>query len=320
MGLLSLLPGIASTVAGFIDSGEKNEQNKEALALQRESFEEQKKYSEYLKQISDGILAQQGGFTGADGGGVQFDTTTGEASATLSPVRRGIQDASNAEEQARLTIDQAIRRQGLQDAEGNRQEDNVDLDNVRARQRNFNSGIGQVDAGQIGSQLRLDRTASVNAGFDEASRNATVLGQRTGNAAIGDSLSRLARERANQIAQTIGSPDIEGLSIAENVNNDRRTNLLSEQNLFSGLANNFKDVGYTPAPYTDIANAGILDQQKLDLGRKEVAMGGNATAAANIGSAAAGLRGAYQQYNDTRIDNRFGNLFKDLQSAVPTGV
>lgn len=319
MGFLNLIPGIASTVAGFIDSGKKNKQNKEQLALQRETFEEQKKYSEHLKQISDQILAQKGGFKDVYGGGVQYDPETGEASASLGPVREGIQGASDNEELARLTLDQAIRRGGLQDAEANRQQDNVDLASARARSRNFDAGIGKVDAGQIGSQLGLDRTAAVNAGFDEAARNASVLGQRTGNAAIGDSLSRLARERAAAIAQTRGSPNIEGLSIAENINRGRRTDMMQEQALFSDLANNFKDVGYTPAPYADMATAGILDQQRLDLDRKGVAMGGNASAAANIGSAAAGMRGAYQAYNNNRVDNRFGKAIDSLAAMIPTG-
>ena len=316
MGLLGSILGGVSTIAGLIDSGKKNKQNKEALALQRDSFEEQKKYSEYLKQISDQVLAQQAGFTGADGSSVNFDKTTGATSATLSPERQGIQDASNAEELARFVIDQQIRRQGLVDAEGNRQQDNVDLDSSRQRNRAFNQGIGKVDPNQIASQLNLDRTSAVNAGFDEAARNATVLGQRTGNAAMGDSLTRLARERANQIALTRGSPEIEAMQIAEGINTGRRNTGLAEQNMFSGLANDFKDVGYTPAPYADIANAGILDQQRLDLARKEVAMGGNASAAANIGSAASGLRSAYGQYNDTRVDNRFGKAIDSLSSAV----
>jgi len=319
MSLLSIIPGIASTVAGFIDSGKQNKTNREALALQRESFEEQKKYSEYLKQISDQVLAQQGGFTDTYGGGVQYDPETGAASASLGPVRQGIQGASDNEELARLTLDQAIRRQGLQDSERNRQQDNVDLDSARARSRNFDAGIGKVSGDQIGSQLGLDRTAAVNAGFDEAARNASILGQRTGNAAIGDSLTRLAQERAKQIALTRGSPNIEGLTMAEGINTGRRQNLMQEQALFSDLANDYKDVGYTPAPYADMATAGILDQQKLDLDKKSVAMGGTAGAAANIGSAAAGMRGAYQDYNNSRVNNRFGKAIDALGSMIPAG-
>lgn len=82
--------------------------------------------------------------------------------------------------------------------------------------------------------------------------------------------------------------------------------------MFNANANNVYDASFTPAPYAEIAAARGQDAQKLDLSRYEVGMGGSGTAAAGIGSAAAGLRQGYQLSEANRIHSPTGALLRGI--------
>lgn len=308
-------------LSSFLGSKAEKKKNKliaEQTGIQRDLADQQIDVSKYIQQLSQQLMGQGSGLTDPYGGGSYYDPVSKTYKYNLSPTQQGLQGASDREELARGTIDQGIRRQGLYDAEGIRGAAANEADTALRDMSNFKQGIGQENAGDLASQLRLNRQASVNAGYDDSQRAANTISLRTG-ASSGDALSRLAQNRTRDIAQTRGNPELEGLQLADTINSGRQQKLSGLYDMFSGKGSNFYDAGFQSAPYADQAIARSQDQQKLDLGKFEAASGGSSGAAAGIGSAAAGLRQAFGQQNAGTSYNALGQAasgFGDLAASL----
>lgn len=303
MGLLSLIPGVGSAVsavAGLISDKNKNKRSKQELDTQRALASRQIDISKYIEDLSRELMSK--GTTQVDpyGGTTGYDPATGAYRSTLGPAQQRTQAASDAEEAARLTIDQELRRAGLASSEGLRSDAARASGAALGDIDNFRRGIGRVDPNELASRIRLDRTAAVNAGYDDAERAAQTIQTRTGSSAVADALRRLATDRVRAQAQ-IGSPEVEGLQLADTLNQGRSTQLGNFYNMFTNEGRDFHDAPFTPAPYAAAADAKIADNMRFDLGKYEVAQGGSGTAAAGIGSAAAGLRQGYQLSEANRV-------------------
>lgn len=314
MSIFNAVLGVGSAISGLIGGKKKNKQAKQDYALQKQLTDKQVEYGDYIQSLSKDLQSRNFNLADPSGGTSGFDPVSNTYKTTLGPQQRQIQDASYNEELARNTIDQAIRRQGMQDVEGRRQFASGDANAARTNLLDFQSGIGQVDGTQIGNQLRTDREAAINAGYDDAARAATTLGLRTGSSSVESALRGIARSRAQDRLQ-IGSPSIEGMQIAEGINRNRLNDRGSMYGLFTNQANQIVDSGFNPSSYDAEGRAIAQDQQKIDLSKAEIGMGGTGAAAAAVGNAASGIRqGAQQRQNNTNY-NLFGDFLGALGSA-----
>lgn len=312
---MSLLGGLVGSVAGLLSSKKTNKLSKQQLAEQKRLTDQQIKISDYIQQLSKELMAR--GSTQVDpyGGTTAYDPVTGTYRSTLGAVPAEIQAASDKEELARNTLDQEIRRRGLTDAEGIRSGAAREADTALLDLNDFRRGIGAVDPTALAARMRLDRQGAVNAGFDDAERAAQTLQTRTGSGALSDALARIARDRVRAQAE-VGNPEVEALTLAEQLNTNRLNNIGSRYTQFADRGSNFYDAPYAPAPYAGIADAKIGDQMKFDLSKFDIAQGGSGTAAAGIGIAAAGLRQANQQFMENRVANPWGQFISSVDQTL----
>jgi hypothetical protein len=303
----SLPTGIIGDIGGLVGSfmtakaqKQQNKRAKEQLAIDKSLADQQIDISKYIQSLSQALMGQ--GSTQIDpyGGMTYYDPNKKAYVSTLGPKQQALQDASDAEEMRRLQIDQYARRGALQDIEGNRQQAGGAERDALRRAGLFREGVGAVDAGNLASQIRLNREGAVNAGYDDTERAARTLQLRTGSSAVTDALGGLARDRVRSLA-SIGDPETEALGAAQDINSSRYGAITNDYGVFGNRASVMPDTTFTPAPYSGIADAKLADQMKFDLSKYEVAQGGSAGAAAGIGSAAAGLRQGYAATEANRI-------------------
>jgi hypothetical protein len=297
---MSLIGGLISGGLGLIADKKKNKRAKEQFALDKKLADQQIDISKYIQDLSKQLMARGSNMEDPYGGTSGYDAATGTYKTTLGGAQKGLQETSDAEEAARLTLDQAIRRGGLADFEKIRGGAVNQASSMLDQLTNFDRGIGQVDAGGLASRMRLDRQGAVNAGYDDAARAAQTLQTRTGSSAVGDALNKLAVDRVRAQAQ-IGDPEVEALQLAEGINQGRKTNLLEGYGQMADRGQSFYDAAFNPAPYAGIADAKNADMMKFDLSKFDIAQGGSGTAAAGIGNAAAGLRQGYNISEANRI-------------------
>lgn len=303
--------GLLGGIAGLFGGNKKNAQAAEDRARQAALTNEQLALIEQIKQLTNAQNAQSTNVGDAYGGGTRYNPATGRWEASLGPVQQALQGASDEEELARGTYDQALRRFGLGQADALRQGAAGQADTALRQYNLFDQGVGAVDPASIASQLRIDRTKAVNAGYDDAMKAAGTMSLRTGTAA-GDTFSNLARSRANSIAQTMGSPDIEAMSMAEGINNSRRGNLLNGYGLFSNQGSNFYDATFAPSSYAREAKDDAFKSLGLDLEKFNSTTGALGAATAGLGNAAAGGRAA----DAARMQGTDYNLWAKLFSGV----
>lgn len=318
MGLLGAISGglgLLGGITGFLSDKKQNKLAKKQLETERKLADRQVEISKYIEALSKQLMGRDFSYSDPLGGGVEFDEATGRYVTKMAPEKEAIQRASFREEINRMLKDQAIRRRGLNDFERMRERSSTRADRALSDIDAARLGIGNVNADAIGGQLRADRTRAINAGYDDAERAATTMQLRTGSSAVGDALANLARDRVRAQAE-IGSPELEGMQIAEGINMGRNQARESSYRMFGDEARGFYDAGFTPAAYDAEAIANLKDLMKLDMSKFDLAMGGSGQAASTVGDAASTLRGAWQGYNQNRIHAPFSKFVTGLGNAL----
>jgi hypothetical protein len=285
-----------------------NRLSREQLETDRELTERQIEISRYIEELARSVAGLNGDFYNASGGSAVYNPETGRYEVRMGPQAQRIQNASDEEELARYTGDQRLRREGLEDSERMRERSVGEADTALSNALAFQRGVGRVDPSRIASQLRTDRTGAVNAGYDDAAKAAQTLQMRTGNSAVGDALSALARDRARAIATTAGSPDVEALGIANELNQGKQSQLFDIYQMFGNEGRSFYDAGFGPSTRAAEADAQLADRMKFDLSKYDLAMGGSGNAASTIGRAQALGQNAFQNFMGNRVANPTGRL------------
>jgi hypothetical protein len=317
---MSLLGDVAGLVSGFISDKKTNKMSRKQLKRDQALTDRQVDISKYIDELAREIVSKNPNFTDAYGAGAVYDPATGTYKTTLNPQEKSIQDASYAEELKRYIQDQAIRRSGLTDFEDMRKRSVDETTNALADINAFKRGVNRVDPAAIASQLRADRTGAVNAGYDDAARAAQTLQLRTGNSAIGDALSQLARDRGRAIATTVGSPEVEALGMADQLNTGREKNLFDIYGMFGNEGRSFYDANYAPSGYNEAGYDKLKDAMNFDLSKYDLALGGEANAAAAISHAQTGDQNAFQNFMGNRITNPTGKLIGGLDQSLEDAV
>lgn len=304
------IQGITSLIGGFLGAKadkRANKRAKEQYKLDKAASDRQIEISKYIEQYAKQAAGLSSDSTDIYGSKTWLNPATGKYEIVMGDTPRAIQGASDQEEQKRYSVDQAIRARGLQDFENMRGRSVTEADRSLDRIHNFDRGIGRLDAGQLGSQIRNDRTRAVNSGYDDAERAATKLQLRTGSSAVGDALTALARDRVRAQAQ-IGSPEVEALQMAEGINQGRSNDNFARYQGFGNEGRAFYDAAYSPSTREAELFARLGDAQKFDLSKLDLASGGSASAASTIGNAAAGLRAGYLASEANRVRAPWGQF------------
>lgn len=313
---------VADLIGGFLgmkDDKKVNKLTKEQLAIQKQLADRQIEISKYIEELSKKAAGLNGSFTNPYGSGAVYDPATGTWKTQLSPQEKAVQDASYQEELMRDTHDQDIRRKGLDDFEKMRERSSGEATNALRDINAFKRGFGRADEGSIGAQLRNDRVGAVNAGYDDAARAAQTLQLRTGNSAIGDALTDIARNRVRDTMQ-IGSPEVEAMGIAQDLNDKRSANLYDIYKGFGDEARGFYDAQFAPSGYAQQAYNAGTDASKFDLSKLDLAMGGSGSAASTIGQAASGINAGYNSLFQNRIANPTGKFIMGASQSLEDAI
>jgi hypothetical protein len=135
------------------------------------------------------------GFTLADGSRVQYVPGKGWQVVNTQQ-QQGMQDQAAIEELLRLTEDQRIRRQGLRDAEGNRQEDN----NIAAALRRKYLASTEPSLEELRQQEAADDASRLTGFNDPAQQAAITTAMRQGaTGSIPQIMDSFARQRSDAL-------------------------------------------------------------------------------------------------------------------------
>lgn len=315
MSLLTLGASVIGAIKGNKADKAKNKRASQQMRDEKDYARQQIDLSRYIADYAKQAGNMNGEINDIYGGRTWFNPVTGKYETTLGAEQRGIQAQSDIEEADRYGLDQSIRRAGLTDFETMRDrsagEATTALDDIR----NFKRGVGTLDAGRVGSQLRADRTGAINAGYDDAERAAQTMQLRTGSSAVGDALTALARDRV-RAQSAIGSPELEGIEFAEGVNQNRENNLMQRYGTFGNEGRQFYDAAFSPAGYNTEALGRLGDLQKFDLSKLDLAMGGYGQAAGTIGNAATGQRAGFAGTEANRIHAPGAKLWQGIGAVI----
>lgn len=314
--LLAAGLNVAGGLAGLLSDKKKNKRAKEQLKIDRDLANQQIDISKYMKSLSEGLMSKGSNITDPYGSVTGYDAASGSYTSPLRPGEVAIQNASDAEELQRMTVDQEMRRRGLQEADSRRQ---LAGDEARQGIRDislFKQGVGALDPAQLASSIRLQRQQAINAGYDDAERAATKLSLRTGSSSVSDALARIGRDRARTQLEGMGNPEIEGLQLAEDMNKSRLGQKVGLYDMYNTNANNVYDANFVPSNAADKAFDKSVTAQQLDIGRTGAAISGSGAAASGINSAAAGQRQGYNTAEQNRVASPTGNFLAGLGNVL----
>ncbi len=251
---------LATTLYGAVAG---NKANKKALSQQEQQYQTQLQIQKEQQAIAREMM-QLGIATQIDARGnvTAYDKATNTWKTVLAPTQQRIQNLSDREQIQQLNIDAPVNR-----AES--------LINAIARQREgstANTALAQLQnqlarptsGSAIASSLRRSREDAVNKGFDSVSSAALTQALRSGGSA-GAITSSLAKARSQAIASTMGSPDIEGLQLAEDINANKLASLGNLYNALAARASGGGGATFNPvsiASNADAATAAAMQRQQ----------------------------------------------------------
>lgn len=284
---------LASGVAGLLGGRAKNRQAQRIYQEQQRLGKRQEGFADDLNSIIGDLLKQNPNMTDAYGYGTTYDPVTGEWRSTVDPMSQQIQGASDQEELARYTVDQEMRRAGLQDSEALRGRAAVEAGTEMDALAAARSGVNRLDVDQIAGIMGADRTRAINAGYDDAMRAANAVSLRTGGDGT-QAFQALARNRANDIAR-LGNPMLDAISFTDNINQNRDAAAMGRFGQFMGEGRDFYDAGFGPSDRFDKAFDRQTIARNLFTQNKQLGMAGKETAAGITANQAAGMQRAGQQ-------------------------
>lgn len=191
-------------------------------------------------------LAKRGIATQKDSHGnvTYYDQDTNTWTTVLSPTQQALQNVSDRQQLNSTAFETPFdQNQRLSDAIA-RSKTGSTAESARFSLED--SMRRPVSGNDISGILRNDRASAVNKGFDSVSSALTTQALRSGASGMGDLGGALAKQRSQAIASTMGSPQIEGMQLADQLSQNRIAN---KYNTFSGLDNASRYTGtsgYSP--------------------------------------------------------------------------
>lgn len=305
---------LAAVGAGYFADKKTNKLVKKEFKGQKELTKKQTDIGDYIQQLAKQAATTNSDIYDPSGGYTRFNPETGRYEYALGAEQKGIQGASYAEELARNTIDQQVRRTGMLDAERQRQIASNRADRALTDIDAARRGVGMVDPRAVAGQLQTDRMAQLNAGYDDAERAARTMQLRTGSSAVGDALTSLARDRVRAQA-SVGNPNLEALEFAEGINAGRTNQNYGIYNNMEQRGSNFYDAQFQPSAYEQLGRENLGKQMDFDMSKLDLGMSGGSQAGATFANAQKGQQNAFAQMMGNRIASPTGSALSGASNA-----
>lgn len=266
-----------SSILGYSDQKKQQKQLQNTQNQQLQIAREQQQLAEEMARR--GIATQ----IDANGNVTAYDQATNTWKTVLSPTQQAIQDLSDQETINQYQTDAPMNRiEAILNAT-RRSKEGVAANGALA---SFTDTLANpVRGSDLASQLRLDRTNAVNQGFDQVSSQLGTQALRSGAAGGGAIAAQLAKQRSQAIAQTMGSPEIEGMQLAQDVNNSRSGAAGNIYNILAGRASNAPIQTFNPSGVATGANSALAGARSNATGSLGNSANINANAANIIGNA-----------------------------------
>lgn len=257
-------------------------------------------------------LARRGVATQIDGNGnvTAYDKATNTWKTVLSPTQQAIQNTSDRESLYKYTVDAPLSRvENIADAIA-RSKGRGTADMARLQlEDSMRGGYSGMDLGGI---LRTDRTAAVNKGFDDVSSALTTQALRSGASGGGALAGALAKQRSQAIASTMGSPMIEGLQLAESLNQNK---INQRYNTYAGTSSVAGG-----APQLNLGAAGIgagtVASQTAARNASQNALANAGTLMGNAGTLLGNIQAPFTTASSQQL---IADLMKTFQGVGGTG-
>lgn len=240
---------LASTGAGLLSANAQQQSNAANLSLQSAIAANQLELADRAQRIG---LATR---VDANGNQVVYDPATNTVVTVLSPEQQQLADAAQGAQLSRLTVDEPIRRQAIiSGAERSGREGQL-ADAILAQFQDHTVN-GGVSPAALTSSMNLDRRAQINAGFDDVGDSILRQLVRGGTPeSLQTAFRDLGRERTRQLGAVTGMPGVEGLKLAEAINQSRGNNMLQQYGPLAQRASGFTDTPIGRSPSDNLANA-----------------------------------------------------------------
>lgn len=235
---------LGTSIMGLLQG---NNAQKKQLGLQKEQLELQRQTAADQKALSDKLytlgLASQ---VDAQGNMTVYDQASNTWKVLPSQMTKQLMDASNNEEMLRLTQDAPMARgESIANARRRGMEGST-ADSLMLQAQDKIAGRTGLKPGAIEAALRLSRTNAVNQGFDSVRNDVATQALRSGSAGYDSSMSQLGKARAQALAQTMGTPFVEGLQMERDLNAADLGNTLNNYGAMASRAAGSPGFAFSP--------------------------------------------------------------------------
>jgi len=306
--LLSAGSTLISTILG--NNAAKKQQN-----LAEQQLAQQQALSQQQQNLAE-KMAQLGLATTVDGNGniTAYDPATNTWRTILAPEQQALQNLSDQELKQALSIDAPVNRTENLINAIRRSREGSTADGMLLGIQDQLKGTTAVRGADLASSLRLSREKAVNDGFDTISNNLGTQALRSGITSGGALAGALAKQRSQTLAQTMGNPDLEGIQLADEINQSRTGNSFNLYNAMAGRA--------AGAPIQSFNPVGISQQltNSLNTSRSAAQLGAGG-AGSLYNSASSILKGnTLPDYASTSGSSIFSAISNLLGSGALNGV
>lgn len=228
----AVIGGIAKIGAALISNSAQKRQYKLQLAESiRQGKVDDAQIALAERMIEIGLATQ----IDAQGNITSYDQATNTWKVVPTEVTSQLINASNDEILRQFNYDAPMARGEAMRNSARRAREGDVADGMLADTKSALQGVGQRKAGDIAGMLRSSREQAVNQGFDEVGASVATQALRSGANGAG-AAAQLAKARAQAIAQTMGTPELEGIQLADDLNTTKIGNKLNNYSAVAGRA------------------------------------------------------------------------------------
>lgn len=293
----------AQIFGGLLGSSAQKQQLKlQAQEAARQNLIDQRQLELAERMIEIGLATQ----VDAQGNITTYDEATNTWKVIPSAVQQQLINASNDEILRQFNYDAPMARGEALRNSARRAREGTVADGLLQDVQDSAAGAGKRNSSDIAGMLRTSRTNAVNQGFDEVGASVGTQALRSGSNGAG-AAAQLAAARARAIAQVMGTPELEGIQMADDLNANKDANKINNYGALASRAT--ASDGF--APTGSVAPALNESLQRLRSG------GQNALQAAASGIANAGQPNSVPGvYNPAGVIGAIGNAGADLFSSL----
>jgi hypothetical protein len=122
---------------------------------------------------------------------------------------------------------------------------------------------GKKTGKELASRLRLNREAQINGAFDHVGADVATQALRSGQAGLASTAGGLAKARAQAQLQLMGNPEIEGMQMAQEYNQNDTNNTANLYSTMASRAANIDNSSYNPSSVAQNAGSALAAARGL---------------------------------------------------------